>query len=94
MDNKGQFMVVVDGEGIWVQGYTKAYNGAMMASLESEQAVGLWQDGELLHFFRDGEEVDIQAEMDEDFADDYDEPYDIDDEIGYNPYMGCFDGDC
>jgi hypothetical protein len=59
----------------------------MTASLDSNDTVGLWQDGELLHFFRDGEEVDIQEEMDMDFADDYDE-------IGYNPYMGCWDGDC
>lgn len=87
MDKKGTFMVVVDGEGAWVDGYTKAYNRAMTASLNSEDAVGLWQNGELLHFFRDGEEVNTQEEMDMDFADDYDE-------IGYNPYLGCNDWDC
>ena len=36
MDKKGTFMVVVDGEGAWVDGYTSAYNRAMTASIDTE----------------------------------------------------------
>ena len=35
------------------------------------------------------------AEEDEDEDEDEDEiPYDYDDEMGFNPYLGCYDYDC
>ena len=39
--------------------------------------------------------VPTETSGDEDSEEnDYEEPYDIDDDIGYNPYMGCNDWDC
>lgn len=88
---KEQFMVVVDGEGAWVEGKVKAYNCGMVASLTATETVGVWKNGELQWFFRDGEEVAIADEFEQDFDDDFDDGYA---EVGYDPYTGCGGWDC
>ena len=40
----------------------------------------------------DGETGEAIESSDEDY--DYDEPADIDSDIGFDPYMGCFSDDC
>lgn len=40
----------------------------------------------------DGETGEVIESSDEDY--DYDEPADIDSDIGFDPYMGCFSDDC
>ena len=40
----------------------------------------------------DGETGEIIESSDEDY--DYDEPADIDSDMGFDPYMGCFSDDC
>ena len=40
----------------------------------------------------DGETGEIIESSDEDH--DYDEPADIDSDMGFDPYMGCFSDDC
>jgi hypothetical protein len=47
-------------------------------------------DGAIVEVWVDGNEVDLEAYMDNDFADEYDDTYD---EYGYDPYSGCFDMD-
>ena len=48
---------------------------------EAEEFTEMWNLAESL--------MNEQAENEEE-----DEPHDIDDDAGYNPYMGCFDWDC
>ena len=40
----------------------------------------------------DGETGEVIESSDEDY--DYDEPADIDSDMGFDPYMGCFSDDC
>ena len=40
----------------------------------------------------DGETGEVIESSDEDY--DYDEPVDIDSDMGFDPYMGCFSDDC
>ena len=40
----------------------------------------------------DGETGEVIESSDEDY--DYDEPADIDNDMGFDPYMGCFSDDC
>ena len=40
----------------------------------------------------DGEMGEVIESSDEDY--DYDEPADIDSDMGFDPYMGCFSDDC
>ena len=40
----------------------------------------------------DGETGEVIESSDEDY--DYDEPADIDSNMGFDPYMGCFSDDC
>ena len=40
----------------------------------------------------DGEPGEVIESSDEDY--DYDEPADIDSDMGFDPYMGCFSDDC
>ena len=40
----------------------------------------------------DGETGEVSESSDEDY--DYDEPADIDSDMGFDPYMGCFSDDC
>ena len=40
----------------------------------------------------DGETGEVIQSSDEDY--DYDEPADIDSDMGFDPYMGCFSDDC
>ena len=40
----------------------------------------------------DGETGEVIEFSDEDY--DYDEPADIDSDMGFDPYMGCFSDDC
>ena len=40
----------------------------------------------------DGETGEVIEASDEDY--DYDEPADIDSDMGFDPYMGCFSDDC
>ena len=40
----------------------------------------------------DGEAGEVIESSDEDY--DYDEPADIDSDMGFDPYMGCFSDDC
>ena len=40
----------------------------------------------------DGETGEVIESSDEDY--DYDEPTDIDSDMGFDPYMGCFSDDC
>ena len=40
----------------------------------------------------DGETGEVIESSDEDY--DYDEPADIDSDMGFAPYMGCFSDDC
>ena len=40
----------------------------------------------------DGETGEVIESSDEDY--DYDEPADIDSDMGFDPYMGCFSADC
>ena len=40
----------------------------------------------------DGETGEVIESSDEDY--DYDEPADIDSDVGFDPYMGCFSDDC
>ena len=47
-------------------------------------------DGCIIAVFVAGEEVDLEAYMDNDFADEYDDIYN---EYGYDPYSGCYDMD-
>ena len=40
----------------------------------------------------DGETGEVIESSDEDY--DYDEPADVDSDMGFDPYMGCFSDDC
>ena len=48
------------------------------------------EQGALVEVWVDGNEVDLQEYMDKDFEQDYDDDVN---EIGYNPYTGCWDMD-
>lgn len=50
------------------------------------------EDGTIVEAWVNGNEVDLQEYMDRDFSEDY-EDYDPYDEVGYDPYSGCYDMD-
>lgn len=52
-----------------------------LADIEAEDFTEMWNLAESL--------MNEQAANEEE-----DEPHDIDDDAGYNPYLGCFDWDC
>ena len=56
-------------------------NWEELLGIETEDFVEMWNFAESL--------MNEQAANEEE-----DEPHDIDDDAGYNPYMGCFDWDC
>ena len=74
------------------QDFDRATAKAKDASLEAgvSEALVYNDDGCIIAVFVAGEEVDLEAYMDNDFADEYDDTYD---EHGYDPYSGCFDMD-
>ena len=74
--------------------YGDALNYALaMSELQGVGETKVWFDEEVIDTVVDGI---IQGECDEDWNewdDDWDEPYDPFDEVGYDPYGGCFDMD-
>ena len=70
--------------------YGDALNHALaMSELQGVSETKVWFDEEVIDTVVDGI---IQGECEE-WDDDYDEPYDPFDEVGYDPYGGCFDMD-
>ena len=61
---------------------------------EAEQAEMAWWAEQEAQYAQDYNDfVEAMEALDEDEeSKDWDEPYDL--EMGFNPYMGCYDGDC
>lgn len=66
--------------------YCDALNHARkMSELAGVSEARVWYDEEIIDIFVDGEEPD--------YEDDWGEPYDPFDEVGYDPYTGGYDMD-
>lgn len=66
--------------------YCDALNHARkMSELAGASEARIWYDEEIIDIFVDGEELD--------YEDDWGEPYDPFDEVGYDPYTGGYDFD-
>lgn len=95
-------MVVCMGNSRECKTENEARRKAEIASRFDEAPAFVWVDGEMVAEYVDGEEVVLKhwtevaeeqyyEDGDDDGCDVYAELYD--DEIGYNPYMGCYDMD-
>ena len=68
-----------------IEDYDVALNHAAVSSeLAGVSETRVWCDDEVMAVFVDGDYAE---------EDDYDEPVDLFDEVGYDPYSGCFDMD-
>lgn len=71
-----------------IEDYDTALNFACVSSeLLGVSETRVWCENEIVAVYVDGEEKDNEIDYE------YDEPYDPFDEVGYDPYGGCFDMD-
>ena len=72
-----------------IEEYCDALNYARkMSELDGVSETRVWDEDEIMAVFVDGEEEEELT-----LSDEWDEPYDPFDEVGYDPYGGCFDMD-